>query len=121
MITEDHLQGLEKALEAGGGSHSIEHVLAAVRRGEAQLWLDGDAAIVTEVNDAPNHRELHFWLATGTLEDVIALSNKVTEWGRERGCTVATLSGRFGWKKALAQEGWEPTMIVMGKRLDGQG
>jgi len=121
VITEAHLQGLEEALEHGGGTHNIEHVLAAVRRGEAQLWLDDDAAIVTEVNDTPNEKELHFWLATGTLSDVLALMNKVTEWGRTRGCTVATMAGRFGWKKILANEGWEPQMIVMGRRLDGQG
>jgi len=114
-----HVDGLKKALQHGGGTHSIEHVLSAVRDGDAQLWLEKDACIVTEVNDAPNMRTLHFWLATGTLGDVIALSNKVMAWGRDCGCTVATLSGRRGWLKALAAEGWEPHSVEMVRRLDG--
>lgn len=120
MLSERHLAGLEEALQRGGGTHDLSHVLAAVQRGDAQLWLDsldGDAVIVTEVHCAPNEKELHFWLASGTLDSVIALSNKVMEWGRERGCTVATLSGRRGWIKALAPEGWEPLTVNMARRL----
>ena len=120
-MKSEHVRGLEEALEPGGGSHDLVHVLRAVARGEAQLWEEGDACLVTEVNDAPNMRELHFWLATGTLDDVIALSNKVMHWGREQGCSVATLTGRLGWQKALRGEGWEPRTVNMARRLDGQG
>lgn len=111
------LEGLDTALMHGGGSHSLAHVFAAVGRGDAQLWVEADACIVTEVNDAPNHRELHFWLATGTLDDLITLSNKVMDWGRSMGCEVATLTGRRGWTKALVSEGWEPHVVTMGRRL----
>jgi hypothetical protein len=112
---------LEKALALSGGSHNLSHVLAAIQRNEAQLWIDGPCVIVTEVNDTPLRRELHFWLAAGTLDEVIHLSNKVIDWGREQGCTVASLSGRHGWTRALTKEGWEHTHSVMGRRLDGQG
>ena len=120
-LTETHLRGLEAALEIGGSTHDLEHVFAAVTQGLAQLWVEGPCVIVTEVNDTPNETELHFWLAAGTLAEVIDLSNKVIEWGREVGCTVATLSGRRGWAKALANEGWGHRMIEMGRRIDGQG
>lgn len=118
-LSQVHLDGLEEALDHGGGTHDLGHVLAAVRSGMAQLWADGPCVIVTEVNDTPNEKELHFWLAAGTLDEVVALSNKVMEWGREVGCTVATLCGRRGWAKALANEGWSHRMIEMGRRLDG--
>lgn len=116
-ISPAHLNGLKNALQHGGGSHDLSHVWDAVHAGKAQLWVEGDACIVTEVNDAPNHSELHFWLATGSLDDVIALSNKLLVWGKEMGCDVATLSGRRGWTKALAAEGWEPQMVTMARRL----
>lgn len=116
-MTEEHLTGIEKALEHGGGTHDLAHVLSAIRRGTAQLHTEGPCVIVTEVNDTPNERELHFWLAAGTLDEVIALSNKVMDWGREQGCTVATLCGRPGWAKALAHEGWSHRMVEMGRRL----
>lgn len=118
-VTEDHLRGLEEALHHGGDTHRLQDVLAAVARGDAQLWTEGPCIIVTEVNDTPVERELHFWLAAGTLDEVIALSNKVMEWGREQGCTVASLCGRRGWTRALATEGWGHQMVVMGQRLDG--
>jgi hypothetical protein len=117
MLTEAHLAGLEEALEYGGGTHALADVLASVRRGTAQLWVEGDAVLVTEINCAPREKELHFWLASGTLDSCIALSNKVMDWGRAQGCTVATLSGRRGWIKALAPEGWEPHTVVMARRL----
>jgi hypothetical protein len=106
ILQEEHLSGIEEALRQGGGTHDLNHVLAAIYQHDAQLWLEGPCVIVTEVNDTPNERELHFWLAAGTLDEVIALSNKVMEWGREVGCTVAT---------------WSHRMIEMGRRLDGKG
>jgi hypothetical protein len=120
-LTLDHLHGLIDALEEGGGTHKLEHVFSALREGTAQLWIDGPCVVVTEVNDTPRERELQFWLAAGTLDEVIHLSNKVMKWGREQGCTVASLCGRRGWAKALRREGWNHQMIVMGQRLDGQG
>jgi len=115
-LSEEHLNGLERAL-AVSGSHSLSHVLAAVRRNEAQLWVENDACIVTEVNVAPNHKELHFWLGTGSLDDVRALIDKLLVWGKEIGCDVATLTGRRGWTKVLAADGWELTTVSMARRL----
>ena len=118
-LTTAHLDGLELALAEGGSTHDLEHVLAAALRGDAQIWIDGPCTIVTEVNDGPKERELHFWLAAGSLERVIALSNRLLAWGRTQGCTIATLCGRRGWAKVLLSEGWNHRMITMGRRLDG--
>lgn len=116
-LKEVHLRGFEEALAHGGSTHGLEHVLAAIQRGDAQLWVMGENALVTEVNVTPNEKELHFWLATGQLDGTIALSNKAMEWGRSLGCTVATLTGRRGWIKALTPEGWEPQAVLMARRL----
>ena len=117
MLSEEHLAGLEEALRQGGGMHDIEHVLSAVTQHRAQLWVEGPNAMVTEVIVGPKEKGLHFWIATGTLDGCIALSNKVMDWGREVGCTVASLTGRPGWARALAHEGWEHRMVEMGRRL----
>lgn len=119
-VREVHLEGIENALKHSGGTHALNHVLAAVHEGRAQMWIDGDSVIVTEVNDTPLERVLHFWLAAGALDEVLPLSNKVLEWGRALGCTVATLQGRKGWSRALLKEGWDEVyQISMGRRLDG--
>lgn len=117
LLNDEHVAGLEEALLHGGGTHSIADVFASVDKGTAQLWLDGDAVIVTEINCAPNEKELHFWLAAGPLDEVIALSEKLVGWGRLSGCTVATLTGRRGWTKALKPNGWEPQSVTMARRL----
>ena len=114
----EHLPKLRKALALGGDTHDVDDVLDQISRGDAQLWLSDGALIVTEVYDTPMVRELRFWLACGDLQPVIELSHKVLDWGKnEKGCTQATLTGRKGWVKALAAEGWEASMVVMGRKL----
>lgn len=113
----EHLDGIEKALAVGGGTHGVMDVLQQLSKGGAQLWTDEDALIITEVHDAPKLRELRFWIATGKLDAVIQLSKRVLDWGREMGCDQAVLTGRRGWVKPLAAEGWEPWMVVMGRKL----
>lgn len=119
-MTTETLAGLEKALAAGGDTHTIGDVVAAVLAGEAQLWEDEGALIVTEIQVYPRKRTLHFWLATGGMAPVIALSHRILAWGREQGIETATLAGRRGWERALAGDGWRPAMTVM-ERPTGAG
>lgn len=116
-ITPSMRNGIELALAQGGGTHQLRHVLDAIMTSEAQLWIDGDSLLITEVNDTPLLRELHVWIATGDLDGCIALSEKVGQWGYLNGCQVMTLQGRLGWKKALRHHGWEALSIEMYKPL----
>lgn len=116
-MTPELLAKLEEALEAGGQTHSLADVAEMIQSGDAQLWIDEEAVIVTEIIPQPMRRTLHFWLAAGTLDKVIALSNELLEWGKQMGCDHATLSGRRGWVRALASEGWEEELVLMGKDI----
>lgn len=109
----EHNAGIARALTEGGSTHTLEDVLDAVELGEAQLWLEEDACIVTEIHQAPRAQILHFWIATGKLEPVLALRHKVMAWGKERGCTKATMTGRRGWLRALAGTEWRETLALM--------
>lgn len=112
------IEKLERALEMGGGTHTVEDVVSQLDEGHAQLWLgDGDAVIVTQINDNPQVKVLHFWLAAGELQQVVELSEQVLEWGRSVGCERATLSGRRGWVRALADHGWSEQLTVMGREI----
>lgn len=117
MGADAHIEGITKALAHGGGTYTLADVVDKIDAEHAQVWRDENAVIVTQINDTPQKRVLHFWLATGDLEDVIALSEVAIEWGRERGCTAATLSGRRGWVKALAGHGWSEQHTVMGREI----
>jgi len=113
-----HLAGLVEALERGGGTHTVEDVLAQVQSGEAQAWENDGGLIVTEIHDTPRMRVLHFWLATGELDAVIRLSHEAMRWGAGLGCKQATLAGRRGWEKVLAPEGWTPALVLMQRELN---
>lgn len=115
-MTSEHQAGLEAALSHSGGTHTFADVAERIALGEAQIWEDGDALLVTEIVDKPRVRILHFWLATGELEQVKALSDRVIVWGKKQGCKRATLAGRKGWVKALAPE-WKPELVLMGRKI----
>lgn len=108
---------LAEALARGGGGHTLADVLAAVDRGEAQVWRAPAAVLVTEIAVTPRMKELHFWLAGGELEPVLALADAAIAWGREQGCTAATMTGRRGWEKVLAKRGWTTRLTTMGKAI----
>ena len=122
MMTEHSIAGIEKALEAGGGTHTVGDVVRQILAGDAQLWEDEDALIVTEINVYPRKALVHFWLATGELDAVVRLSHRVLEWATDTmGCDGATLSGRKGWVKALKGEGWNEMVTVMERPLGPGG
>lgn len=114
---DNHVEGIMAALGHGGGTHTLADLVDEIDAGRAQLWRTNDAVIVTEVNDTPQHKVLHFWIATGDLEEVIRLSEVAIEWGKSVGCTRATLAGRRGWVKALADHGWAEELTVMGREI----
>jgi hypothetical protein len=117
LLPRELLPQLREALAHGGNTHTVGDVVNALLDGAAQLWVDEGALLVTEVETYPRLMALHFWLAAGELSAVIALSQRAMEWGRSIGCTRASLSGRRGWERALAAEGWAATRTVMERAL----
>lgn len=117
MLTPELIDGLARALEYGGATHTLVDLIDALEAGDARIWVGPGAAIVTQLHDVPTGRVLHFWLAAGELAAVIELQQEAIEWGQTVGCTRATLSGRKGWAKALAGDGWRPELVLMSKEI----
>ena len=115
----DFLPQIQKALDLGGNTHTVQDVADAVLSGHAQLWTAGDGLVVTQVQDHPQGRELVFWIAAGSLEDVLDLAPGIYEWGREIGCVMATFTGRRGWARPLVEHGWKVNqeMVIYQKDL----
>jgi hypothetical protein len=109
---------LRKALDLAGNTHGLDDVLDLVEKGAATMFIDysGPAIIVTEVHEYPKRKHLHFWLAAGEKSAVIALGYQALAWGRDHGCTKATISGRKGWTRVLEAEGWKPSRQVVMER-----
>lgn len=112
-IFSRHAPGIEEALERGGDTRSMPDVMQAILNGEAQIWGDERALIVTELW----RPYVHFWIATGELQHVISLSHRVMKWAKGLGYTKASLTGRRGWLRALAGEGWREQAVLMERGL----
>lgn len=114
----NHAHGVALALSSCDDPHSVEDVLRRlVTDPDLRLWGNADACIVTE--HLKDQRAIHFWIATGELDAVTRLSEEVIEWARKNGCERATLTGRRGWVRALRDEGWYESAVLMRKELAG--
>ncbi len=108
-----------KALAVGKDTHSLEDVQARIESGHAVYWPGPTSAIVTEIIDYPQHRQLNFWLAVGNVAELRTMYPAICEWGRTQGCVRATLNGRAGWARSLFAQGhgWEEQMRVFTREL----
>lgn len=110
-------QHLQPAIDAGGNTHTFEDVIIAVLRGDMQLWHAPDGSAVTQINEHPARRSIHWIWAGGNLDQVLDFQDSVRAFGRAHGCTEMTLAGRNGWQRALKAHGWEAKGVIMGASL----
>ncbi len=98
-------------------THRMRHVWAAIESGAVQLWTNDTAAIVTEINVYPTGlKAINGWLAGGDLDGVKQLVAKAETFGRQNGCTLASISnGRRGWTRAL--DGYGAAGVQLTKEL----
>lgn len=100
-------------------SYSLDQVRLSLDRGNAQLWPTRKAAVVTEVITYPTGaKSLSYWLAGGSLEDVLRTHAAVEAFARQQGCHYIEIKGRRGWRNAVKRFGFEPVGTFYVKRLD---
>lgn len=105
---EEKRARLAKALEYGGGTHTVDDVVELCRQGKARCWDNEGGLIITEVHAFPRLRAVHYWTISGVLPDCLALDEPISKWAISEGCSVATATGRKGWGRAGAPYGWLP-------------
>lgn len=96
---------LEPALADGW---TLEQVRREVDAGMAQLWIGNGAASVTE---AQTNRDFHFWLAGGSLDELLNMHASAEEHARAWDCERMTLRGRDGWIKPLKALGYQVMLV----------
>jgi hypothetical protein len=112
---------IEAALVYSGHSHTFDDVAQLVKDGKAQFWGGPTSVVITQVVLEPQHKVLHFFLAGGNLAELEKMTPLIEQWGREQGCTRASLVGRKGWDRTfLSRQGWHNGLVVLEKDLDGQ-
>lgn len=114
-----HKSEIEAALSHAEGSHTFEDIQAAVEAGSLQYWPGPRSVIITEIQQYPRKRSLHFFLAGGVMAELEAMYPLVEHWGKLQGCTMCSMTGRKGWEKSFLtrKEGWSPLAVVFMKDL----
>jgi len=87
-------------------THNIDDVQTGISTGHFQFWPGERCAAVTEVNDYPRVRMLHFWLLGGDLKELLTMRPMIEDWGRRVGCKAVTGEGRDAWGRVLIKHGY---------------
>tara|TARA_B100000965_G_scaffold215869_1_gene180518 strand:- start:8996 stop:9370 length:375 start_codon:yes stop_codon:yes gene_type:complete len=98
---------IEDALVYSNGTHNFDDVVLGIAESRMQLWAAPKGCIVTEIVVYPQKKVLNLFLAGGDLEQLKDMNTDITTWAKAHGCTGGMLTGRLGWKKALAPLGWK--------------
>lgn len=116
----DLIGSLERALLHGGGTHRLADLVALLNAGRAQYWERGQGAVITELRDHPQYRELNVWLVAGDLGDCVALQPEIEEWARQHAARRVVGVGRDGWDRiACERMGFRKTGVALERWLDG--
>jgi len=99
---------IEAALEYSAGTHDFIDVCEGIYKGTMQLWPAPDGCLVSEIINYPKKRVLNIFLGGGELSQIMDMHADVINWAQQQECAALTMTGRFGWKKPLAEYGWTP-------------
>jgi hypothetical protein len=98
---------IKDALKYSNGTHEFEDIVLGIAEGRMQLWAAPRGCIVTEIVIYPRKKLLNLFLAGGKLDQLIDMNDDITAWAKSHDCVGGTITGRLGWKKALAPLGWK--------------
>jgi len=111
-----HRDAIEAMLDRS--FYPIEWVDGQVWTGAIQTRGDERAVIGFELKSYPGGaREIHGMFAAGDLDCILKLISDAEDFGRECGCTHATISSRAGWARLLAKRGYRPHQQTIIKEL----
>lgn len=106
---------IEAALAYSGDTHSLLHVVDAIKDGSAQFFPLENSVIVTEIVDYPKRAVCRIWLAGGEMDELIKAEKSIVEWARSHGCDGMEIIGRKGWERQLKD--YKPASTVLIKEI----
>jgi len=110
-------ESIQKALDYGKNSHTLDDVRQSIAKGEMFFHTLGNSFIITEVHVFPQYYNLHGFLAGGHTEEIKELMPILEDKAREVGCKYTTLTGRKGWQREFKDVGYNPTFFTLDKEL----
>ena len=114
---EKNCQNIQKALDYGKNSHTLDDVRESIAKGDMFYHSLGNSFIITEVHVFPQYYNLHGFLAGGHTEELKKIMHYLEQKAKEVGCKYTTLTGRKGWVRAFKDVGYKPTFYTLDKEL----
>lgn len=108
---------IEDALEYAGGTHTLDDIWNGVIKGDFQLWPGEKSAIITEIQIFPQKKVMNIFLAGGDLDELIKMEKSVRAFAETIGCNSMSISGRRGWLRIFARDGWDEICTTISKEL----
>lgn len=110
----------EKALEIGGGTHTIDDIENGVAAGFLQFWHADDCCAVTEIIAYPRAKKLHVFIAAGKFESICSkLLPQARQFAIDNGCVAMTTIGRKGFMRRIPEYGFKPKFVAYEYDLKG--
>lgn len=109
---------MAKALERGGGNHSLPDLVALIRAGDAQAFQKGDSTIVTQIADYPNKREIVLWVAAGNWDEILELVPDLHEHAKKERCDRCVSYSHPAMHKKMKALGFKEALRVYTMELD---
>ena len=106
---------IRAALQHCGDPHTLDDVMRMVMARDAELYVGGLSAVVTQELNLPTGRQLHFWLAGGDLNELIKIERDVEHAAKARGIRRISIIGRRGWQRKL--DGFNEAGVVLTKDI----
>lgn len=99
--------------------YTLDWLDGQVFSGEFRCFASGASAILVSIKYYPTGRkELHGQAAVGCLEELTGtLIPQAEQWGREQGCSHATIESREGWLRHMKRQGYEHYQTTIRKAL----
>jgi hypothetical protein len=115
----DELQRrLQRALKTAGDTYALEDILEKIDAGLMQAWRQGESIAVTEVMTAPRKKYLNIFLAVGDLAEIEIIRQQIERFAREQGCSFIQATGRGGWVRYAATQGYAAVQTIYRKELN---
>lgn len=102
----DRMQQVQDVLDAAGGTHSFEDVMAMIESGAMQSFSDGDTWVVTQIVECPRKTVLEVFMVVGTLDGVARLEPAINDFAALVGAQLIRAFGRDGWIREHKKYGW---------------
>lgn len=117
---------LQKALDRGDGERLWSDIEPHILTGAYQLFIcydevDIHSAVLTEIIDYPQYRNLVVFLMGGSniigTEDEAQFELVVEEFARHNKCKAIEVHGRKGWLRTLGKYDYQESYVTLIKEL----